>query len=137
MSDFNTLCLLLYINVFEYKLLLAKFLLQIIASDFYVQVIREPCPRTDRWISTSCPEEKWDNCKMVGADYFVRNLMSTVNFSNMLKKIPSDAITIEIGPHYLLQSILKRSLGSDASYIGLMKRNNENNAAFFLESMGK
>lgn len=63
--------------------------------------------------------------------------MSTVRFSDVLKKIPSDACTIEIGPHFLLQSILKRSVGSDASYIGLMKRNEDNNVGFFMESLGK
>lgn len=107
--------------------------------DIFLQIIHEPRPRTERWISTSYPEEEWrqESCKMAGAEYFVHNLMSVVNFNSMLKKIPANAITIEIGPHFLLQSILKRSISTDAFHIGLMKRNNGKNAEFFLESIGK
>ena len=74
---------------------------------------------------------------MAGAEYFVHNLMSRVRFNDVLKKIPSDACTIEIGPHFLLQSILKRAVGPEACYIGLMKRNDDNNIGFFMESLGK
>ena len=74
---------------------------------------------------------------MAGAEYFVHNLMSMVRFHDALKRIPKDAIVIEIGPHFLLQSILKRSIGPDAVYIGLMKRNHHNNAGYFLETLGK
>ena len=74
---------------------------------------------------------------MAGPDYFVNNLMSIVRFYDGLTKIPPDSIIIEIGPHFLLQSILKRTVGSDATYIGLMEKNNENNVGFFLESLGK
>ncbi|KAG8183231.1 hypothetical protein JTE90_014406, partial [Oedothorax gibbosus] len=100
--------------------------------------IKNPKPRTDRWLSTSYPESEWDKpaCKTANADYFVHNLMSSVLFNDALKKIPSDAIVVEIGPHFLLQSILKRVIGKDASYIGLMKRNEPNNIKFLMESLG-
>lgn len=74
---------------------------------------------------------------MVGSEYFVHNLISTVRFYDALKKIPPDALTVEIGPHFLLRSVLKRSIGSDAIYVGLMKRNEANNVGYLLESLGK
>lgn len=107
--------------------------------DVLLQVIPKPQERTKRWISTSYPKDKWglDECRLAGPDYFVNNLMSVVRFHDVLDKIPSDALIIEIGPHFLLQSVLKRTIGSDAIYIGLMKRNCEDNVRFFLESVGK
>ncbi|KAG8183232.1 hypothetical protein JTE90_014407 [Oedothorax gibbosus] len=103
------------------------------------KLIKNPKPRTNRWLSTCYPESEWDtpSCKTADADYFVHNLMSNVLFNDALKKIPSDAIVVEIGPHFLLQSILKRVIGKDASYIGLMKRNEPNNIRFLMESLGK
>ncbi|KAF8774577.1 Fatty acid synthase like protein [Argiope bruennichi] len=103
------------------------------------KLIPNPKPRTERWISTSFPESQWNTpeCKMCGPDYFCNNMVSSVRFTHALTKIPSDAIVIEIGPHYLLQSILKRAIGPKASYHGLMKRNDENNVLFFMESLGK
>ncbi|XP_035213956.1 fatty acid synthase-like [Stegodyphus dumicola] len=103
------------------------------------KLIPDPKPRTERWISSSFSEEEWDlpECKMAGPEYFIHNLTSSVRFKDALSKIPSDAITIEIGPHFLLQAILKRAIGSNAAYIGLMKRKEENNLNFLLESLGK
>lgn len=43
---------------------------------------------------------------------------------------------IEIGPHQLLQTILKREVGADAVHIGLMKRNTDN-VLHLLSSIGK
>ena len=104
-----------------------------------MQLIKNPKPRTERWLSTSYPESEWDKpvCKIANADYFVHNLMSNVLFNDALKKIPSDAIIVEIGPHFLLQSILKRAIGNQAAYIGLMKRNEPHNVTFLMESLGK
>lgn len=105
----------------------------------FLQVIPKPQERTKRWVSTSYSEDKWslEECTFAGPDYFVNNLMSVVRFHDGVDKIPSDALIIEIGPHFLLQSLLKRTIGSDAIYIGLMKKNCEDNVRFFLESLGK
>ncbi|GFR18244.1 fatty acid synthase, partial [Trichonephila clavata] len=102
-------------------------------------LVPNPKPRSERWVSSSYVESEWDNpdCKMASAEYFVHNLMSSVHFNDAIQKIPPDAIVIEIGPHFLLQSILKRSVGSRASYFGLMKRNEVNNVDFLMESLGK
>ncbi|GFS52214.1 fatty acid synthase [Trichonephila inaurata madagascariensis] len=103
------------------------------------KLIPNPKPRSERWVSSSYVESEWDlpDCRMASAEYFVHNLMSSVRFNDAIQKIPPDAIVIEVGPHFLLQSILKRSVGTRASYFGLMKRNEENNVDFLMESLGK
>ena len=63
--------------------------------------------------------------------------VSPVLFQEGLQKVPKNAIAIEIAPHCLLQAILKRSLGPDAAFVGLMKRFHENNVEFFFSSLGK
>ncbi|GFT94632.1 fatty acid synthase [Trichonephila clavipes] len=103
------------------------------------KLVPSPKLRSKRWVSSSYIESEWDNpdCKMASAEYFVHNLTSSVHFNDAIQKIPSDAIVIEIGPHFLLQSILKRSVGTMASYFGLMKRNEVNNVDFLMELLGK
>ncbi|EPB72575.1 Beta-ketoacyl synthase protein [Ancylostoma ceylanicum] len=56
------------------------------------------------------------------------------------KKIPPNAVTIEMAPHSLMQAILRRSLQKTVSNIGLMnkpKTENENELETFLQSLGK
>ncbi|GBN01352.1 Fatty acid synthase [Araneus ventricosus] len=63
--------------------------------------------------------------------------MSSVFFNDAVKTIPPDSIIIEIGPHFLLQTLLRRTVGPKALYFGLMKRNEENNIQFFMDTLGK
>lgn len=51
--------------------------------------------------------------------------------------IPKDAVTIEIAPHALLQAILRRSLGSGVTNIGLTQRGHRDNTEVFLQAIGK
>ncbi|XP_042904027.1 fatty acid synthase [Parasteatoda tepidariorum] len=104
-----------------------------------LQVFTNPKERSSKWISSSYPENEWgtEECKYAGADYFTHNMIAPVLFRDAMRKIPSDAITIEIGPHHLLQPIMRRDLGSGSSYIGLMRRNDPDNAKFFFEAIGK
>ncbi|GFR21921.1 fatty acid synthase [Trichonephila clavata] len=103
-----------------------------------IKVIPNPKPRSSRWVSSSYPEPEWNkaDAKLAGATYFVHNLVSPVLFHEALHHVPKDAIVIEIAPHHLLQAILKRVIGADAEYIGLMKRNVDN-TAHLLTSLGK
>lgn len=58
-------------------------------------------------------------------------------FQEALKHVPQNAIVIEVAPHALLQAILKRALGPDATILGLVKRGHANNTEFFLSNIGK
>jgi len=54
-----------------------------------------------------------------------------------LAYIPEDAITIEIAPHALLQSILKRSLPTSCVHVGLQKRGHDDNLMYFYNAIGR
>lgn len=41
-----------------------------------------------------------------------------------MKHIPDNSVVIEIAPHALLQAILKPSVGSKCTHVGLVRRNN-------------
>ncbi|XP_041363356.1 fatty acid synthase-like [Gigantopelta aegis] len=98
-----------------------------------------PKPRTKRWISSSIPESQWDTAlaQLSSADYHVNNLVSPVLFQEGLQHVPKNAVVIEIAPHCLLQAILKRSLSTSCTFVGLMKRNHPDNLEFFYTSLGK
>ena len=101
--------------------------------------VLEPKQRSSKWVSTSVPEENWDDdCAIYcSADYHVNNACSPVLFYEALQKIPPNAITIEIAPHCLFQSILRRNLQKTCSNVGLMNNKTEDEMKFFLEALGK
>lgn len=103
-------------------------------------VIPKPTLRTSRWLSSSFPESRWgeEAARYSQPSYYVNNLTSPVLFDEAVQHIPKNAIVIEIAPHGLLQPVVKRTLGSDVSYVTLMKRNNnEGNLNMFYNGIGK
>ncbi|KAM7297624.1 fatty acid synthase-like [Ixodes scapularis] len=103
------------------------------------KVIPEARPRTVRWISSSVPQSRWREplARKCSAAYHVNNMLSPVLFREALEHVPKDAIVVEIAPHCLLQAILRRALGPEATCLGLMKRDVPDVPAFFLTSLGK
>ncbi|KAJ3607846.1 hypothetical protein NHX12_024897 [Muraenolepis orangiensis] len=103
------------------------------------KVIPEPRKRSARWVSTSIPQKDWASplAMYSSADYHVNNLVSPVLFQEGLRLVPDNAVVLEIAPHALLQSILKRSLKPTTSIVPLMKRGHANNLEFFLAHVGK
>ncbi|XP_042639485.1 fatty acid synthase [Orycteropus afer afer] len=103
------------------------------------KVIRQPRPRSPRWLSTSIPEAQWQNslARTFSAEYNVNNLVSPVLFQEALWHVPEHAVVLEIAPHGLLQAVLKRGLKSTCTIIPLMKKNHEDNLDYFLTSIGK
>ncbi|XP_070388897.1 fatty acid synthase-like [Dermacentor albipictus] len=102
------------------------------------KVIPEPKPRSERWLSSSVPPHRWHEplAQTCSAEYQVNNFLSPVLFSEALQHVPQDAILVEVAPHCLLQAILRRAIGPDASCLGLMKRKVDNHT-YFLNSLGK
>ncbi|XP_051523082.1 fatty acid synthase-like [Myxocyprinus asiaticus] len=103
------------------------------------KVIKNPRPRSARWISTSIPQTDWDSplSRYSSAEYHVNNLVCPVLFQEGLSHVPDNAVVVEIAPHALLQAILKRSLKPTCSILPLMKRGHANNLEFFLSHVGK
>ncbi|XP_049809979.1 fatty acid synthase isoform X1 [Schistocerca nitens] len=103
------------------------------------KIIPNPKQRTSRWISSSIPESAWGTslAQWSSAAYHVNNLLSPVLFNEALKFVPENAIVVEVAPHCLLQAILKRSLASTCTNVGLMKRGHKDNKEFLFSNIGK
>ncbi|CAG7712949.1 unnamed protein product, partial [Allacma fusca] len=89
--------------------------------------------RSPKWISTS---QSSDEIMLLSGRYFVNNILSPVLFHSAVERIPSHAVVIEIAPHGLFQTILRRSLHDTCVSISLTDRN-QSGASFFLRSVGK
>ncbi|CAB3246476.1 unnamed protein product [Arctia plantaginis] len=106
----------------------------------YLQdVIRTPKQRTERWLSSSVPQEKWNesSAKYCSAEYLTNNLLNSVLFEEASRLVPKNAVLVEIAPHGLLQAILRRSMPADCKNIPLTKRKHPNNTVLLLEAIGK
>nr|XP_049698956.1 fatty acid synthase [Helicoverpa armigera]XP_049698957.1 fatty acid synthase [Helicoverpa armigera] len=103
------------------------------------QVIKDPKPRSEKWVSTSLPQAQWKDAKaaLSSAEYHTNNLLSPVLFEETARLIHSNAITIEIAPHGLLQAILRRSLKKDVINIALTQRNHKDNVQVLFTAFGK
>lgn len=97
-----------------------------------------PKMRSKKWISSSVPETKWGliESQYSSAQYHTENLLNPVLFEEACKHLPKDALTIEVAPYGLLQSILKRSF-PEGLHFGLTQKNNAENSLFLLNSFGK
>ncbi|XP_063894600.1 fatty acid synthase [Helicoverpa armigera] len=102
------------------------------------EVIKNPKQRSSKWVSTSVPQNQWDEpaAQYSSAEYHTNNLLNSVLFEEASKLIPENAIVIEIAPHGLLQAILKRSLDK-CNHVPLTRRSNSNPVKFLLEAVGK
>ncbi|CAF4885214.1 unnamed protein product [Pieris macdunnoughi] len=103
------------------------------------EIITNPKPRSERWLSTSVPESRWDeeSAKYSSPEYHTNNLLNPVLFEETSRHIPANAVLIEIAPHGLLQAILKRSLPESCQNISLTRRGHPDNARFLLEAIGQ
>ncbi|RVE53445.1 hypothetical protein evm_002015, partial [Chilo suppressalis] len=106
---------------------------------YLTEVIKEPKQRSDRWVSTSVPIDKWNEpeAKTSSAQYHTNNLLNAVLFEETATLIPANAVLVEIAPHGLLQAILKRSLPVSCKHIPLTRRGHPDNALMLLEGIGK
>ena len=107
--------------------------------EYLRKVIPEPKPRSPKWVSTSVPHSLWSTpeAQLCSAEYHTNNLLNSVLFAETATMIPSDAITIEIAPHGLLQAILKRCLDSNVTNVALTQRGHKDSVEFFLQALGK
>nr|XP_037872255.1 fatty acid synthase isoform X4 [Bombyx mori] len=102
------------------------------------KVIKNPRLRSERWVSTSVPQEDWNNAaaKYCSPEYQTNNLLNPVLFEETSRLIPNNAILIEIAPRGLLQAILKRSVSPDCFNISLTKKG-DGNVIHLLQTIGK
>lgn len=102
-------------------------------------VIKSPKRRSEKWLSSCYPENQWksnENSQFSSAEYHTQNLLKPVLFEEVTEMLPKNAITIEIAPHGLLKSILKRSL-KDGIHISLTQRGNNDGVRVIMDALGK
>lgn len=129
------------------------------------RVIPDPKPRSERWISSSLPRDKWNSdigespsppsaishsckesddvtfrptAKLSDASYHVNNLLSPVRFAEALRAVPERAVLVEVAPHALLQAVLKRALPApQAAHVALVRRDAADALVHLLGAVGR
>jgi fatty acid synthase, animal type len=102
------------------------------------QIIRNPRKRSSKWLSSAFCKSLWSNeeTQFSSAEYQVKNLLSPVLFEEVCSMLPANCLAIELGPHCLLQSILKMNLKNVVT-IGLMQRGETEATNFLLKNLGR
>ncbi|KAF7988869.1 hypothetical protein HCN44_007179 [Aphidius gifuensis] len=102
------------------------------------KIIPEPKKRSSKWLSTCFHQNEWatPTAQLASAEYFTKNFTSPVLFEETCTLIPDDAITIEISPHGILQTVLRTSLNSSVINMSLAQRG-QDNIQVFLDCIGK
>ncbi|XP_057667791.1 LOW QUALITY PROTEIN: fatty acid synthase-like [Diorhabda carinulata] len=107
--------------------------------DMFKKVLKDPKPRSSKWISTSVPpnrqNEEWT--KYSGVEYHHNNFCNTALFDQVYQHVPENAIVIEISGHGLLQAILKKEMGPGTTHISVSNRFSGDNEQFLLSAIGK
>ncbi|KAI8426660.1 LOW QUALITY PROTEIN: hypothetical protein MSG28_005429 [Choristoneura fumiferana] len=103
-----------------------------------LQVIPQPKPRSQRWLSSSLPRDQWDSelAQLSDAAYHVNNLLSPVRFAEVLRAVPARALVVELAPHALLHSVLRRAL-PDAAHVPLVRRDAPDALVHLLGAAGR
>lgn len=100
-------------------------------------VIKRPRARSSKWLSTCFAKDEWntDDAKLCSGKYHATNLLNPVLFEEALEMLPENSLTIEVGPHALLKSLLKRSM-KNATHISITQRENKDGALFLMNGLG-
>jgi fatty acid synthase len=111
------------------------------ADKFYARLrasIKSPRKRSEKWLSSTYAKINWTDAEpqFSSPEYFVKNLVSPVLFEEVTSMLPSDVITIEIGPHALLKALLKRSL-REGIHVSLTQRDNLNGTNLLMSALGQ
>lgn len=102
------------------------------------EIIKDPKPRSTKWISTSIPRDQWGKPenKLSSPEYHTNNLLNPVLFEEGIANLSENSMIIEIAPHGLLQPIVKAAV-SKGIYINLTKRDVDSGEVFLMKSLGK
>lgn len=102
------------------------------------EVIKNPKRISSKWMSSTFPKSSWNDvdCQFSSAEYHARNLLNPVLFEEVCRMLPENSLTIEIGPHRLLKSILRQNVKAGLHF-DLMERGNQNGALFLMETFGR
>ncbi|KAF9795711.1 hypothetical protein SFRURICE_018839 [Spodoptera frugiperda] len=104
--------------------------------EYLSEVIKDPKPRSERWISSSVPQDKWDepSAKLCSAEYHTNNLLSPVLFEETSRLIPNDAVLL---PTVCCRPSSSARCHPNCKNIALTRRKHPDNTFLLLEGIGK
>ncbi|XP_029673588.1 fatty acid synthase-like [Formica exsecta] len=107
--------------------------------EYLNQILPQQVSPSSKWLSVPNESYEWFSAspKSNLAEYYANYLLAPVLFSETLRFIPNDAVTIEIAPHDILQYILNDSLETTVTNVALYKFSHEPNIELFLHGIGK
>ncbi|XP_029675300.1 fatty acid synthase-like [Formica exsecta] len=107
--------------------------------EYLNQILPQQASPSSKWLSVLNESYEWFGAspKSSLAEYYANYLLAPVLFSETLRFIPNEAVTIEIAPHDILQYILNDSLKTTATNIALYKFSHKPNIEIFLHGIGK
>ena len=98
-------------------------------------IIPSPKAPSKKWVITSVPEDKQENL-LCSAEFHIQGAMSPVFFYEAIRKIPRNAVVIEIGPHALLHAPLKRTVRPGTVMIQLQNRKQKDQDVLLMNALG-
>ncbi|XP_070169898.1 fatty acid synthase-like [Polyergus mexicanus] len=107
--------------------------------EYLNQILPQQASPSAKWLSVLNEYYEWFGAspKSSVAEYYANYLLAPVLFSETLRFIPNDAVTIEIAPHDILQYILNDSLETTVTNVALYKFSHKPNIELFLYGIGK
>ncbi|XP_022831800.1 fatty acid synthase-like [Spodoptera litura] len=101
------------------------------------QVVKNFKRRSDNWVSTPLLQGQCKNPKASTKCQKNGHEQSPVLFEKTVRLIHTNAITIEIAPHGLLQAILRKSLKKDVINVALTQKDHPDNIQVLFTAIGK
>ncbi|XP_025266595.1 fatty acid synthase-like isoform X1 [Camponotus floridanus] len=108
--------------------------------EYLNQILPQKISPSSKWLNMLNKSYEWfstsSNTSYL-AKYYTNNLLTPVVFSEAVRFIPNDAVTIEIAPHDILQYILNDSLKASVTNVALYKFSHKSDVEIFLHGIGK
>ena len=100
-------------------------------------IIPSPKRRSSKWVVSSIPPGTDQESVICSAEFHIKSLVSPVYFCEVLQKIPKNAVVIEVGPHAILQAILKRSLNPEMKILPLQNWKEPDQSVVLMRALGE
>jgi len=100
-------------------------------------IIPSPKRKSSKWVVSSIPPGTEQESVVCSADFHINSLVNPVYFCEVLRKIPKNAVVIEVGPHAILQAILKRSLNPEMTILPLQNWKEPDQSVVFMRALGE
>lgn len=78
--------------------------------------------RSKKWISSAFEESDPQMDQTCSAEYFLANTCRPIALVEAVRRIPENAIIIEIGPHAYLINVIKGDVHNSCEIIGLVRK---------------